>query len=124
MVEDDRDDHRQAGAAVDDALVPNSQHVAEQAQRHPLFAAALVLEEDVGERALAGEGHGVEQVGVLLAQILVDEATCLEGQGAEIHAGHQRRGQDAAQLLGGQIDLGEGGLEEGVVGGGGHGGAG
>ena len=121
VVEDDGDDDRELGGGVGEAPVPDAQHVVEQAQGHPRVVAALVLEQDVDAGGASVEAEREQEIGVALAQAGVDEAAGLAGEDREVHAREQGRREDAAQRLGGALGLGEGGLEQRVVRGRGHG---
>jgi len=80
-----------------------------------------VFEEHVDASVATVDAQRVQKIGVKLAQRVVDEAAGLDGQGREVHAGDQLRREYVAQLFGRVRDLREGGLEQGVVRGRGHG---
>src|SRR5512132_2530293 len=100
--------------------LPYPHHVGEEAKEHQWVDGALVLEEHVEQRLLAGDLRREEQIGVRLPQVRVDEVARAEGECGEVDAGGEGRRQDRLELAGRVLDLGEGGLEEGVVNAGRH----
>jgi hypothetical protein len=79
-----------------------------------------VLEQKVDHHPLGAERHRIEQVGVALAELFVDEASRLDLERIEVEARHQGGRQDGPELAGGVYRIAEGAFEQGVVRGGDH----
>ena len=76
----------------------------------------LVLEEDVDERAaIISRADRVQQVGVRVAQVVVDERPRGDGERREVQVREDVRREDEGELTPRDVGLTEGGLEEGVV---------
>jgi hypothetical protein len=118
VVHHQRHDRRQvAEHLVAQQGLPDAQHIAEHAHRHPSIRLALVLDQDVQVERLAGVAtRGTEQeIGVALRQVLVDKATGDALELLERDRVEDRRRQHAAQLAGRVDRLAEAELEEAVV---------
>ena len=118
VAEHDRDHDGQLGARVL-ALprVPDANQVLQEAQRHPRIERGLMLEEHVNERlAATADLHAIQQIGVRVPELIVDEGAGADRQRREVQLRPDRRGQDKLELAAREIGLTKGGLEEGVVG--------
>ena len=106
-----------SGRLVAQERLPDAQHVAEDAQRHPAIGLALVLDQEVEVQRLAGvAARGAEQqIGVALSERLVNEAAGDALELIERDRVDDRRRQHAAQLAGGVDRVAEAELEEAVV---------
>jgi hypothetical protein len=132
VVKDDREDGREATAVggLADELLPDPDDVEQEPEGHEGVVRRLVLEEEVEEDldrlglvVTAGATDGVEEVGVPAAEAVVDVAARDEAEGAPGDAGRERRVEQVTELAGSVLGVGEDGLDEGVVRGGGlHGG--
>ena len=107
---------RGASRLVPDQALPDAGHVDEEAQHHQLLDAALVLQQDVDADLDAADAHREEQVGVVLAQVGVDEAVLVELEAAPRDGRSDGVGEDGLEETLGVDALGEGVLDEAVVG--------
>ena len=118
VVQDDRDDGRQglARGLATQKIVPDAEQVPEQPQGRPGVDAALVFVKHIEQPFVAaGPGGGEEQVGVTLAELLVDKGAGADAQLGPGDARHQRRGQAGAQDAGGVGGVGKHRFKQRVV---------
>jgi hypothetical protein len=93
----------------------NTQHVAQDAERHQVVDAALVLEQQINERPRACSVHGKEKIRLCARKLVVYVAPGLECQRREIQPRQDFGWQYAPELRGGVFDASEGVPEERVV---------
>jgi pyridoxine 5'-phosphate synthase PdxJ len=96
-------------------MLPEADHVAEQAKRHVRVGPALVLEQDVDPNRYATDRDAIHEVTEARAELGVDVAAGLDLQRGEVEALAQRPRQHGTQLGNGVVAVRERRLEERVV---------
>jgi hypothetical protein len=95
---------------------PDARQVFEQLEQGPPIVIALVFEQEVDQRLLAGDLHSVEHISITTRKLGIDERDGQRGEGRPIDERLQRRWQDALQLGRGVLGLRKRLMEERIVG--------
>ncbi|MEO6595984.1 MAG: hypothetical protein ABIP94_14630 [Planctomycetota bacterium] len=96
-------------------LLPDAHDVARQLKRREAHVVGLVLEQQVDEGLATADRRGEQKVGLLIAQVFIDEGGVDAAQRAPIDGGDHVGRQDAAQKLRGALGIAEGSAEERIV---------
>ena len=84
VMEDDGDHGGKRARAVSDHALPEADHVAKHAQRHPRILRGLMLEEDVDvQRVARGRACVEQEIRAALSQRVVDESDDVFGAGRQ-----------------------------------------
>ncbi|MFO0756675.1 MAG: hypothetical protein U0359_09300 [Byssovorax sp.] len=104
VVEHDGDNHRELAGLASLLLgrrgqveVPDPHHVAHELEGREVVRVRLVLPEDVEMRIAAGNPGVVEEVGVAVLEVLVDEGAGPNAKGREVDARGERGGSAVAR---------------------------
>lgn len=94
---------------------PDAHLIGEQAQGHPGIDGFLVFEEQVEEERFAVETGGENEIGVALAELLVEESFFGRLEGRPVDRGGQDRRQIGLKERGHALQGAEAGFDESVV---------